>query len=120
MGVLLARGDRPREFVVEEHAPAARGVGGDGVEHLPAVLVLVETLVYQVPQEPAALGPAPGIGFFDTRSFRQGVGVAVAVLLFVAQERHQIPDGCEAQAQHQRALGLVHQLVDGARNESSR
>ena len=95
---------RLREPVIEAAAARAGRVREEAVVRLPPLLVRVEALVQEVPQEPAGLGHAVG----DAVLRRRRAG------RIVLQKRDDVPHGRHAGADDHRAGRAIHRLVDPA------
>ena len=119
--VLGGGAGRLGEGGVREHLAGTRGVGERAVEHAAAALVLVHAELDEGAHEAAALGNAEHermagpriVAAAAERRIRRALGIGA----LVAQERHDVPGGCETHAHHLRRRGIVPQFVDRDRLE---
>ena len=65
IGVLLRRGNRAGELVVQIQAAAARDMGRDGVENFSVRFVLVEAVIDEVSKITPALRTSPSVSVID-------------------------------------------------------
>jgi hypothetical protein len=119
--MLGRRASRLGESSVGEHLPGACGVGKRAVEHAAAAFVLVHSELDEAADEAAALGNAEaermarpgGLAAPAHRRVRGALGIGAVV----AQKRHQVPGGGEADADHLRRRRVVPQFIDRDRLE---
>src|SRR5262249_1456358 len=92
-----------------EGTQASAGNGGDqAIENLAILLVHVEALVEQVPEEPPALRHAKAVRPLDGDSILECQGVVLGGVVF--QERNEIASGGKAKTLHDWPAGLAHQF----------
>src|SRR5260370_20809297 len=111
---MLQSGDAPRLAEPDVHGNACGcDMGIHPLENLAAVFVLVEAEVKKRAYIAAALGGAMHQRMLD-RAIERVLRTAGVV-----QERHEIARGGKTEAEHQRILALVDQLVDVVGVESA-
>ena len=104
------------ELVIEIAAAAARHVGPNPVKDALPLLIAVESLKQESPQEPAALGAAERQRPFCRRRQRSQLTGRRAAL----QGGDKVPDSRHPQPHYRRVLRLVHYLVNLARFKARR
>ena len=100
------------EAVIERSAAGAADLIEDAVEDTAAALVLVESLIEEMAQEPPGLRDAPA---HRPAQPRRGIAIALGVL----QEADEIARAGEADANDTRARGPVDDVVDAAGLEAA-
>ncbi len=109
---------RLREPVVHVDAVARRDPLHQAVEHLLAVLGLVEAEVPEVVEQPSGLRDDFRVDPLDVPL--QRIGRAEVVGRLVPQPGVPVPDGGESQPVHGRVVGRVRELVDVVRDPACR
>ena len=116
--LVLARvAARLGETRVDERAPGAGHVGGHPVEYAPPLDILVEALVDEVADHPAALRGAHGHRVLQHRpaAVEERIRRTRIVHWRVPCERDEVADGAEPQTQDDRVANLVDELVNRPR-----
>src|SRR6516165_2159909 len=98
--------------MVERPSSRAADLIEDAVEHLASLLVLVESLIQEMPQKASALRNAPPDRVAEA-------GHRILRRCVVLHEADEIARAREADADHSRIRAAVDHVVDAARLEST-
>src|SRR5207245_5284290 len=96
---------RLAEAVIERSATRAADLIEDAVEHAPALLVFVESLVEEMPQKAAALRDAP-------RDCDMNTGDRICGRRVVFQEADEVARAGEPASDNARVAGAIDDIID--------